>query len=61
MSDILTTVQAAELLHVHPKVVGAYVRKRALPAHRIGREYRFLREEIVAWVKSHGTEPKGER
>lgn len=48
----MTRAQVAELLQVHPVVVGRYVRSRGLPAHRLGREYRFLRPEVIAWVQS---------
>lgn len=51
---VLTTVQCAELLQVHPKVVGRYVKSRGLPAHRIGREFRFLQSEVIAWIASLG-------
>lgn len=49
-SEVLTTAQVADLLQVHVKVVGRYVRTRGLPAHRIGREYRFLKSEVIAWI-----------
>ena len=50
---VLTTAQCGELLHVHPKVVGRYVKLRGLPAHRmrgLGGEYRFIRSEVLALV-----------
>lgn len=50
--EVLTTAQAAEFLQVHPKVIGRYVKSRKLPAHRIGREYRFLRSELICWIAS---------
>ena len=42
---IMTAVQAAEFLSVHPD--------DRVPAHKIpgGRGWRFLRDELVDWIK----------
>lgn len=52
--EILTTAMAAELLHVHVEYLRRMVRERRIPAHRFpgGREMRFLREELVEWVRN---------
>ena len=49
---ILTTAQAAELLSVHVEYLRRMVREERIPAHRFpeGREIRFLRDELIAWV-----------
>ena len=51
--EILTTAMAAELLHVHPEYLRRMVREGRVPAHRFpgGREMRFLREELVEWMR----------
>ena len=53
-SPILTTAQAAELLQVHVEYLRRMVREGRIPAHRFpeGREIRFLRDELIAWVRS---------
>lgn len=48
--EVLTLEEAAALLSMHPKVVAKYVRERGLPALRIGREYRFRRSALMAWL-----------
>ncbi|MCZ7536560.1 MAG: helix-turn-helix domain-containing protein [Acidimicrobiia bacterium] len=52
--EILTTAMAAELLHVHVEYLRRMVRERRIPAHRFpgGREMRFLRDELVEWVRN---------
>jgi len=51
---ILTTAQAAELLQVHVEYLRRMVREGRIPAHRFpgGREIRFHRDELIAWVRN---------
>ena len=51
---ILTTAMAADLLHVHVEYLRRMVREHRIPAHRFpgGREIRFLRDELIEWVKA---------
>jgi excisionase family DNA binding protein len=62
---ILTTAQAAELLHVHVEYLRKMVREERIPAHRFpgGREIRFVRDELIAWVREqpgHDRSPSAE-
>lgn len=45
---LLTTVEIAEVLRVHPKHVYRLLRK-GLPARRVGSEWRFSRADVLAW------------
>lgn len=49
-NEIMTRAQVAELLQVHPVVVGRYVKKKGLPARKIGSEWRFKRSEVLRWL-----------
>src|SRR5437868_15447554 len=57
---ILTTAMAAELLHVHVEYLRRMVREGRIPAHRFpgGREIRFLRDELIAWVREQPGEDR---
>jgi excisionase family DNA binding protein len=62
---ILTTAQAAELLQVHVEYLRKMVRENRIPAHRFpgGREIRFHRDELIAWVRDqpgHDRSPSAE-
>ncbi|HEU4405522.1 MAG TPA: helix-turn-helix transcriptional regulator [Polyangiaceae bacterium] len=48
---LLTTREVAELLRVHPKHVYRLMR-RGLPAGRVGDEWRFDREAVLAWARA---------
>lgn len=53
---LLRTEEVAALLRVHPKHVYRLL-KKGLPARRVGGEWRFSREEVLAW--SGGRESGG--
>ncbi|MCL2778539.1 MAG: helix-turn-helix transcriptional regulator [Polyangiaceae bacterium] len=48
MNDLLKTAEVAKLLRVHPKHVYRLL-DQGLPGRRVGGEWRFVREEILAW------------
>lgn len=49
MADtLLTTEEVAALLRVHPKHVYRLL-KRGLPGRRVGGEWRFVADEVLAW------------
>lgn len=52
---LLTTKQAAKLLSVHPKHVYRLL-KQGLPAARVGSEWRFDRDAVMAWTKGETLE-----
>jgi putative molybdopterin biosynthesis protein len=47
-SALLTTVEVADVLRVHPKHVYRLL-KKGLPARRVGAEWRFDREDVLVW------------
>jgi putative molybdopterin biosynthesis protein len=51
---LLTTVEVAEVLRVHPKHVYRLL-KKGLPARRVGAEWRFDRGDVLVW--SGGSSP----
>ncbi len=58
--EILTTAMAAEMLHVHVEYLRRMVRENRIPAHRFpgGREIRFLRDELITWVREQPGEDR---
>jgi len=49
---LLTDTQAAELLGIHPKTLQRFARNGQIPAHRIGRYWRFRASELDLWLRS---------
>jgi putative molybdopterin biosynthesis protein len=53
-AGLLTTVEVADVLRVHPKHVYRLL-KKGLPARRVGAEWRFDRDDVLVW--SGGSSP----
>jgi excisionase family DNA binding protein len=51
-ADVLTTEEAAGFLRVSTKTVLALARDGFLPGTKVGRAWRFLRADLIAYV--HG-------
>ena len=49
---VLTTAQVAELLSMNVQEVRRLSRDGRIPSRRIGKAYRYFRDEIVAWLDS---------
>lgn len=49
-APLLTSRDVAELLRVHPKHIYRLL-KRGLPGRRVGGEWRFRRDEVLAWSR----------
>jgi excisionase family DNA binding protein len=49
-ADVLTAKEVSELLHLPKSTVYDLARRGLLPAHRIGRAWRFVRQELEAWL-----------
>jgi putative molybdopterin biosynthesis protein len=51
MVKVLTLEEVADFLHVHPSTVYRLLKKRGIPAFRMGSDWRFNQESIEQWVK----------
>jgi excisionase family DNA binding protein len=62
MANVLTLGEVASYLHVHPSTVYRLLKKKELPAFKVGSDWRFNLESIDRWrsaaERSQG--PKGE-
>ena len=47
---VLTRLEAAAILKCHPDVVTKRAKSGGLPGFKMGREWRFRRSEIEAWM-----------
>lgn len=50
VSDILTLSEAAALIRVSERTLGELARMRRVPSRKVGREWRFLRPALEAWL-----------
>lgn len=50
-NDVLTLRQAAALLKRHPKSLARCAARGDVPGHKNGRDWRFIRSELMAWME----------
>ena len=48
---VLTLEEVAQFLRVHPSTVYRLLRKRTIPAFKVGSDWRFNQESVENWVK----------
>jgi excisionase family DNA binding protein len=51
MKKVLTLVEVAEFLRVHPITIYRLLYKDKIPAFKVGSEWRFSQESVESWVK----------
>ena len=56
MNDLLTLTEVSTFLKVPKSTIYKLARERRLPGHKVGKHWRFVREEIEAWVQNAGVE-----
>ncbi len=49
-ADVLTAREVADFLHLPLSTVYDLARCGVLPAHRVGRAWRFVRQEVEQWL-----------
>lgn len=57
--EILTLPEVAQLLKVADKTVYTMAQRGALPAFKVGGQWRFKRDDIDAWIERQKLEAKG--
>lgn len=55
-AEILTREQVATLLQVNAHHIPLLIKKHGLPAHRLGNQWRFRREEVLGWLSTRENE-----
>ncbi|MGO9605164.1 MAG: helix-turn-helix domain-containing protein [Candidatus Binataceae bacterium] len=48
----MTVIEVAEYLNVHPSTIYRLLRRKEIPAFRVGSDWRFNRESIDTWRTS---------
>ena len=56
MAEIMTIGELADYLRVHRKTVYRLLQQRAIPATKVGRQWRFEKASIDEWLKHRSTE-----
>ena len=51
MATILNVADAAAFLGVHPNSIRSYAKAGTIPAVKLGRGWRFIQDDLVAWMR----------
>ena len=57
MEEVLTTHEASEFLKIHEKTVCRLARDGRIPGNKIGGEWRFMKSDLVRWIRTGGRRP----
>ena len=52
MTEVMSLTEAAEFLQLHFETVIKYWRAGQIPGRKVGRQYRFLRSDLLSWVSN---------
>lgn len=52
-NEILTKTDLADFLRCEIRTVNHLLYSKQLPRFKVGREYRFLKSEIIKWISSN--------
>jgi excisionase family DNA binding protein len=56
--EVLTTDEAAEFLRLSPYAVRDLARRKVLPGRKVGRDWRFYKPDLVAWLRGKEFPPQ---
>lgn len=51
MAHIMTVDETARLLRIHPETLREKARQGKIPALKVGRQWRFVRDQLDAWLR----------
>lgn len=51
--EMMTLTEAAKYLRMHPKTLSASIREGDIPSFRVGRQYRFKKSVLDAWIEAN--------
>jgi predicted ribosomally synthesized peptide with nif11-like leader len=54
--EVLNSEEAADLLGVKPFTIRTYARRGVIPGKKLGNEWRFVKKDLMAWLRGMETE-----
>ena len=52
--EVMSTDEAAEFLGLKPFTVRKYAKKGLIPAKKLGKQWRFVKADLLAWLRGKG-------
>lgn len=56
--EVLNTEEAAEFLGLKPFTIREYAKRGTIPAKKLGKQWRFVKVDLLAWLReeAHGNQ-----
>ncbi|MEC4669629.1 MAG: helix-turn-helix domain-containing protein [Nitrospiraceae bacterium] len=49
--ELLTVAETCRYLKIAPRTLYRYIQNQRLPAFKLGKEWRFVRSDLVQWLR----------
>ena len=53
--EVMNTDEAAQFLGLKPFTIREYAKRGVIPAKKIGKQWRFVKADLLAWLRSKET------
>jgi excisionase family DNA binding protein len=50
-SELMTAEETCRYLKITPRTLYRYLRSRQIPAFKLGKEWRFVRSDLLQWIR----------
>jgi excisionase family DNA binding protein len=57
--EVMNTDEAAQFLGLKPFTIREYAKRGVIPAKKIGKQWRFVKADLLAWLRSKETSQGG--
>ena len=54
--ELLTVAETCRYLKVTPRTLYRYLKDRAIPGFKLGKEWRFLRSDLEEWIRTRAAQ-----
>lgn len=56
--EVMTVLTLADFLHCNQSTIYRLLKNNKIPAFRIGSDWRFIKADIIRWIKASAVRPK---
>ncbi|MFQ5932737.1 MAG: helix-turn-helix domain-containing protein [Nitrospiraceae bacterium] len=53
--ELLTVAETCRYLKIAPRTLYRYIQNQRMPAFKLGKEWRFVRSDLVQWLRQRPT------
>ncbi len=57
--EVMNTDEAAQFLGLKPLTMREFAKRGMIPTKKIGKQWRFVKADLLAWLRDQGTPEEG--